>query len=534
MKSLSAKTLAAFLLIAALNATGAAILFYAAHAQYSDSNQINLAGAERMLSQKMTKEALLIRRGGDTAALAASKQRFEKVLRGLAGGDAALQLPGTHDPEILAGLAKVRNTWEPIAQALERILANPEQTDTAIGPVVADNMMLLTRMDQVVKIFEQRAQAKVEATLRLQIGITASLLVLLFFAWTIVLRKVVKPLAITVDYASTLSAGDLTSELDAGFEDRGDEIGVLARSMQKMTGSLRAMIREISVKTSVVLSSSAGLEANASRMSSDSRDTSDRTHSVAAAAEQMSVNVISVAAGMEQTTTNLSHVAKATEGMTATMGEIAGNSQDARRITGEAARQASEVTGQIGRLGKAATEIGKVTATIMQISAQTNLLALNATIEAARAGSAGKGFAVVATEIKTLAQQAAAASHEIRERIASVQAATVDSVGEVDKISHVINEVNSIVSTIAAAIDRQSEVTETIARNIAEATSGVSETNVRIAESSLALRNMAADIARMDRVAGNMAENSGLVSASSVELAAVSGQLQNLVARFRV
>ncbi len=69
-------------------------------------------------------------------------------------------------------------------------------------------------------------------------------------------------------------------------------------------------------------------------------------------------------------------------------------------------------------LGRAAQEIGQVTETITSISAQTNLLALNATIEAARAGAAGKGFAVVANEIKELAQQTAAATEDIKRKIA--------------------------------------------------------------------------------------------------------------------
>ena len=93
---------------------------------------------------------------------------------------------------------------------------------------------------------------------------------------------------------------------------------------------------------------------------------------------------------------------------------------------------------QINALGQAAQEIGKVTEAITEISSRTNLLALNATIEAARAGSAGKGFAVVATEIKALAKQTAAATEDIRTRIAGVQAATSGGIHEIEKISRVI------------------------------------------------------------------------------------------------
>ncbi|MFY9114601.1 MAG: methyl-accepting chemotaxis protein, partial [Dethiobacteria bacterium] len=52
-------------------------------------------------------------------------------------------------------------------------------------------------------------------------------------------------------------------------------------------------------------------------------------------------------------------------------------------------------------------EIGKMVASINEISNQTNLLALNAAIEAARAGSYGQGFAVVADEVRKLSEQTA-------------------------------------------------------------------------------------------------------------------------------
>jgi methyl-accepting chemotaxis protein len=479
-------------------------------------------------------------RGADAASRLRSgragniREEVREGTAGLAEGDSELQLPATSDPEILSGLATVRQTWEPIRGALEQTLANPDKTDATLAPVLAGNMALLADMDKVVRLFEQRARDKVGATLRMQIAIAAILTGLLFLAWLIVLRKVIRPLAVAVDDAGKVSAGDLTGELDAAFRDRRDEIGDLARAMQTMSASLRTMIREISAKTRVLLSSSSDLRANAAQMSSGSRDTSDRAHSVAAAAEQMSVNVTSVAAGMEQTTTNLGHVAMATGEMTSTIGEIAGNSAKARHITGEATRQAKHITEQIGRLSKAANEIGRVTETITEISSQTNLLALNATIEAARAGSAGKGFAVVANEIKALAQQAAAVTDDIKTRIATIQSASADGVAEVDKISHVISEVSEIVTSIAAAIEQQAGVTKTIAQNIAEATLGVKDVNVRVAESSQASRAIAEDIAAVDRVAGDMAAGSDNIRTNAVELAGVSEQLQTTVARFCV
>ena len=350
----------------------------------------------------------------------------------------------------------------------------------------------------------------------------------------ILTSSIAKPLLVAARHLDHIAGGDVSGDVPAEYLERGDEIGLLAKGMQTMSASLRDVLKNITQGIQVLSSSSSELSANSGQMSEGSRQASDKAHSVAAAAEEMTANVVSVAAGMEQTTTNLTSVASATEQMTATIGEIAGNSEKARRITQEATRQATRITEQMNQLGAAAKEIGKVTETITEISSQTNLLALNATIEAARAGAAGKGFAVVANEIKELAQQTAAATEDIKGRIAGVQSSAAGGVAEIEKVSQVIHEVSDIVSSIAAAIEEQATVTKDIARNIAEASNGVRDANLRVSESSQATQDIAKEIAGVDQAAGQMAEGSGQVRTSATELSHVAEQLQSTVARFRV
>ena len=367
----------------------------------------------------------------------------------------------------------------------------------------------------------------------LLIGLALALAIAIFTS-ILVTRSITKPLAAAISHLEQIAKGDFSRDLPADYLVRRDEIGMQARAMQGMSLSLRTVIKEVTGGIRTFADSSASLLASSGKMSAGSRDSSHKAQMVAAAAEEMSSNVAMVASSMEQTTTNLSNVAASTQEMTSTIGEIAVNSERARGITADATRQAERITEQMNLLGEAAREIGKVTEVITEISSQTNLLALNATIEAARAGAAGKGFAVVANEIKALAQQTAAATEDIKARIGGVQSSTAQGVSEIKKVTDVIHQVSDIVGSIAAAIEEQATATKNIARNIAEASIGVQDANLRVAESAQVSTAIATDIVVVHRAATDMANGSEHVSASATELANVAGKLKLAVAGFHV
>ena len=347
-------------------------------------------------------------------------------------------------------------------------------------------------------------------------------------------RSITVPLATTVSHLESVAGGDVTREVTSEYLARQDEVGMLSRAVQAMSASLREVLGQIGGGIQALSSTSTELSASSGHMSDGSRNASEKAHSVAAAAEQMSANSVSVASSMEQTTTYLGGISSSMDQMTATIGEIAGNSEKARHVTEEARHQATRITEQINQLGQAAQAIGKVTETITEISSQTNLLALNATIEAARAGAAGKGFAVVANEIKELAQQTAAATEDIKGRIASVQSSTSSGIAEIERISTVINDVSDIVTTIATAIEEQAAVTKDISRNIGDASHGVGEANLRVAEAAQVSQAIAKDIAGVDGAARDMADGSEQVRTAAGELSRAAETLQTTVARFKV
>ena len=59
-------------------------------------------------------------------------------------------------------------------------------------------------------------------------------------------RNIATPLARAASHFEEIAKGDISRDAPAEFRARADEIGTLARAMQKMTVAMRKMIQEIS------------------------------------------------------------------------------------------------------------------------------------------------------------------------------------------------------------------------------------------------------------------------------------------------
>jgi len=308
--------------------------------------------------------------------------------------------------------------------------------------------------------------------------------------------------------------------------------GSLQAALQEMVLNLQQLIGTLMSEAKRMADTSKDLGTAASEMSRDAEQSAERATAVAAATEEMSVNMNTVSMASEQAAGNVNIVATAVEEMTSAVQEIAASTDKANRITAEAVQYARSSSEKVNTLGQAADEISKVTEVITEISEQTNLLALNATIEAARAGEAGKGFAVVANEIKELAKQTAEATGEIKQRIEGIQRSTDDTVTEINQITEVINSVNEIVTTIATAVEEQSATTADIAANVTEAAQGIAEVSENVAQSSAVAGEVARDIAEVSELADNSRQCSVKVEVSAQMLAAVVEELQKETGRF--
>lgn len=300
-------------------------------------------------------------------------------------------------------------------------------------------------------------------------------------------------------------SGDLT--LRAPGESR-DEVGAMARAFNAMQASQQAVVGSVR-QAAEDLDRSAG---ELARLMANVKDgmvsQQGETDMVAAAVNEMSSTVQDIAGNTATTRDQSEHAdGLAREGRAQVQ-------QVSATITG-LATSIERCTQHMQNLEAHSAEISGVVSEIRAIAEQTNLLALNAAIEAARAGESGRGFAVVADEVRALAQRVQTSTEEIhrmieglrkgtQEAVTDMQAsselthASVDQVGQagasLEAITAAVSQIRTGNGEIASALEQQSDVSESITRNIVQIRD-VTEQTVEQTLRSAATSEQLADLA---------------------------------------
>ena len=295
----------------------------------------------------------------------------------------------------------------------------------------------------------------------------------------VIIRSITGPLSCLAVVTGRLAAGHVDEQVPS--TGRADEIGAVARAVAVFKEHQLEMLqlREAQSRQREdaeadrhrrMLDLAAGLE---SKVQSVVQQVCAGADHIITTAEHMgakintassrSLNMADLAA---RTATSAESVSTAAAELSRSIAEINRKVASSTTIADRAVTEAGRVDGQVMSLSRSVQSIGDVVHLISDIAAQTNLLALNATIEAARAGESGKGFAVVANEVKALASQTARATDEISSQIATIQAATGETVQGIRAISRIIGEISEMVANIAGDVRQQGVATEHIAHHV--------------------------------------------------------------------
>ncbi|MFW2588786.1 methyl-accepting chemotaxis protein [Sagittula sp. SSi028] len=248
-------------------------------------------------------------------------------------------------------------------------------------------------------------------------------------------------------------------------------------------------LREHFNETASSLSNIIGqLRDTATMIDQDARTLSDGAHSLSQRTESQAATLEQTAAAMEEISSSVRATSDGADEIVHAIGAAREKAERGEEVRGRAVTAMTEIE-------TSSKQIGQIIKVIEDIAFQTNLLALNAGVEAARAGEVGRGFAVVASEVRELARRSSDSAAEIKNLINT-------SGDNVENGVKLVLEMGNVLAALLADVTSVSTLARDIANGASEQSQGVSEISSginildQVTQQNAAMVNESADAGR--------------------------------------
>ena len=520
-----------------------------------DSPAVNASGSLRMRAYQLSWGAarLVSADEGDAQTLRTAMQKdledYDRILKGLEQGDAAMGLTAPTDEAVQRQLGVVKPLWEAYRSDVRAVAegSDEEMRRAAEAKVAKEVAPFVAEVNKLVAAYDAASQTKIETSKNIQIGVILLAIFVVGGALWLILAQILRPLAALTESFRDIAGGegDLTQQLHA---ERDDEIGRIVLHFNTFIGKLRTIMRGAQESAAEVAQLSGAL-------SQASGESSQAVEQVAGSVTDVAGQANAQNGDMQKLADNVSQIAAHMAQMLASAERSAVLSADSEEKAADGRDGAARVAAQtdvlrdivmtmdrnVQTLTQYAEDINQIIDLIKGISGQTNLLALNAAIEAARAGESGRGFAVVAEEVRKLAESSSLAADDvtakmtgIRQQVHETRSANQELVSELEKITEAVGAVRTSLNAIAESSEETRRAAAEIVQLNQTASAGaqsVAGTSGHVAEAAKQIAGLSEEsAAAMEEQSATMEQ----VVATAERLSGLSTKLDGLVGKFKV